>query len=135
MLLFWFVKICSSMENIHIEVEHLGSSSKCYNYPANIIDQCIKFFLDKSDVPEQTAPAVSKKELLAVFSFLGNYSMNLKARLYKSVSKTSVQCNIKVIFQSENRLSSYFKFKDSIFLYLHYHLIYNFRCNNCNISY
>ena len=76
-----------------------------------------QFFLDKSDVPEQTAPAVSKKELLTVFSFLGNYSMNLKARLYKSLSKTLVQCNIKVIFQSENRLSSYFKFKDSIFLY------------------
>ena len=33
-LLFRFFKICSSMENFHIEVEHLKSILKCNNYPA-----------------------------------------------------------------------------------------------------
>ena len=46
-----FFKICSSMENIHIEVELLRSIFKCNNYPVNIIDQCIKKFLDKLYVP------------------------------------------------------------------------------------
>ena len=45
------------------------------------------------------------------------------------------QCNIKVIFQSKNRLSSFFKFKDSIPLHLRSHLIYKFQCINCNITY
>ena len=46
-LLLRFFKICSCMENFHIEVEHLRSIFKCNNYPMNIIDQYIKKFLDK----------------------------------------------------------------------------------------
>ena len=51
MLDFQFLKICSSMENFHIEVEHLRSIFKCNSNPLNIIDQCIKKFLDKLHVP------------------------------------------------------------------------------------
>ena len=51
-LLFRFFKICSSMENFRIEVEHLRSIFKCNNYPVNISDQCIKKFLNKLYVPK-----------------------------------------------------------------------------------
>ena len=61
--------------------------------------------------------------------------MNLRKRLCKLVSKSLPQCNLKVIFHSKNWLSSFFKFKDSIPLYLHYHHIYKFQCSNCNITY
>ena len=134
-LLFRFFKICSSMENFHIEVELLRSIFKCNNYPVNIIDQCIKKFFDKLYVPKQIVPTVPKKELLVVLPYLGTFSLNLRKRLYKSVSKSLPQCNIKVIFQSKNRLSSFFKFKDSIPLHLRSHLIYKFQCSNCNITY
>ena len=107
MLLFWFFRVCSSMENFHIEKEHLRSIFKCNNHPVNIIDQCIKKFLDKLYVPKQIV----------------------------SVSKSLPQCNIKVIFQSKNRLSSLFKFKDFIPLYLRSHLIYKFQFSNCIITY
>ena len=59
----------------------------------------------------------------------------MRKRLYKSVSKSLPQCSIKVIFQSKNRLSSLFKFKDFIPLYLRSHLNYKFQCSNCNITY
>ena len=39
------------------------------------------------------------------------------------------------MFQSKNRLSSFFKFKNSIPLYIRSHLIYKFQCSNCNITY
>ena len=123
------------MENFHIEVELLRSIFKCNNYPVNIIDQCIKKFFDKFYVPKQIVPTVPKKELLVVLPYLGTFSLNLRKRLYKSVSKSLPQCNIKVIFQSKNRLSSFFKFKDSIPLHLRSHLIYKFQCSNCNITY
>ena len=123
------------MENFHIEVELLRSIFKCNNYPVNIIDQCIKKFFDKLYVPTQIVSTVPKKELLVVLPCLGTFSLNLRKRLYKSVSKSLPQCNIKVIFQSKNRLSSFFKFKDSIPLYLRSHLIYKFQCSNCNITY
>ena len=139
MLLFHFFKIRSSMENFHIEVEFLRSIFKCNNYPVNIIDQCIKKFFDKSYVLKQIVPTVPKKELLVALPYLGTFSLNLRKRLYKLVSKSLPQCNKKffkkVIFQSKNQLSIFFKFKDSIPLHLCFHLIYKFQCSNCNIIY
>ena len=51
------------MENFHIEVELLRSIFKCNNYPVNVIDQCIKNFLDKLYVPKQIVQTVPKNEL------------------------------------------------------------------------
>ena len=113
-LLFRFFKISSSMDNFHIEVELLRSIFKCNNYPVNIIDQCIKKFFDKLYVPKQIVPTVPKKELLVVLPYLGTFALNLRKCLYKSVSKSLPQCNVKVIFRSKNRLSSFFKFKHSL---------------------
>ena len=123
------------MENFHIEVELLRSIFKCNNYPVNIIDQCIKKFFDKLYVRKQIVPTVPKKELLVVLPYLGTFSLNLRKRLYKSVSNSLPQCNIKVIFESKNRLISFFKSEDSILLHLPSHLIYKFQCSNCNITY
>ena len=107
-LLFQFFKICSSTENFHIEVDLLRNIFKCYNYPVNIIDQCIKKFFGKMYVPKQIVPTVPKRELLVVLPYLGTFSLNLRKRLYKSVSKSLPQWYMKVIFQSKNRLSSFF---------------------------
>ena len=124
MLLFRFFKIYSSMENVHIEVKHLRSILKCNNCHVDIIDQCTKTFLDKLYVSKQVVPTVPKGEFFIVLPFLGEFSLNLRKRLCKSVSKSLLQCNIKVIFQSKNRSSSFLKFKGSILLYLRSHLIY-----------
>ena len=123
------------MENFHIEVEPLRSIFKCNNYPVNIIDQSMKKVLDKLHILKQIVPTVPKKELLVVLPYLGTFSLNLRKHLYKSVSKSLPQCNIKFIFQSKNGLRSFFKFKDSIPLHLRSRLIYKFQCINCNITY
>ena len=135
MLLFRFFKICSSVENFHIEVELLRSIFKCNSFPVNAIDQYIKKFFVKLYVAKQIVPTVPKKELLVVLPYLGTFSLNLRKCLYKLVMKSLPQCNIKVIFKSKNRLSSFFKFKDSILLHLRSHLIYKFQCSNCNVTY
>ena len=86
-------------------------------------------------VPKQIGSTVPEREMLVALPFLGTFSLNLRERLYKSVRKSLPQCNIKVISQSKNWLSSLFKFKDSIPLYLRSHLIYKFQSSNCNITY
>ena len=55
----------------HIKVQLLRSIFKCNNCPINIMDQCIKKFLDKLYFPEQIVPIVPKKELLVVLPYLG----------------------------------------------------------------
>ena len=104
------------MENVYIEEELLRSFF-------NIIDQCMKKFFEKFYVPKQIVPRVPKKELLVVLRYLGIFSFDLRKLLYKSVSKSLPQWNIKVILQSKNRLSSFFKLKDSIPLHLRSNLI------------
>ena len=49
-------------------------------------------------MPKQIVSTVPKKDLLTALSFLRKFLMNLKTRLYKYVSKTLPQYNIKVIF-------------------------------------
>ena len=68
-VLFRFFKICFSMQNFHIEAEHLRSIFKCNNYPLNIIDQCIRKSLDKLYVPKDIVLIIPKRELLVAFSF------------------------------------------------------------------
>ena len=89
--LYRFSKICFSMENFHLEVELLRSIFKC-NYPVNIIDQCIKKFLDKLFFPKQIVPTVPKRELLVLLQYLGTFSLTLRKRLYKSVGKSLPKC-------------------------------------------
>ena len=116
-ILFRFFKICSSIENFHIEVKLLGSIFKCNNYPVNKIDQFINKFLDKLYVSKQIIPTVPKREFLVAVPFLGTFSLNLIKRLYKSVSKSLPQYNLIVIFQSKNRFSSFFKLR-TLFPYI-----------------
>ena len=66
-LLFYFYKICSSMQNFHIEVKHLRSIFKFNKYPVNITDQCTKNFLEKLYAPKQIESKKQKKELLSHF--------------------------------------------------------------------
>ena len=65
-LLLRFLKICSSMENFHIEVELLRSIFKCNNYAVNIIDRCIKKFFDKLYEPKQVFTTMQYKSCFSV---------------------------------------------------------------------
>ena len=59
--------------------------------------QCIKKILDKLCVPKQIVPTFPKREFLGVLPYSRKFSLNLRKRLFKSVSKSLQQLNIKVI--------------------------------------
>ena len=91
--------------------------------------------MNKIYVPKRILITVPKKDVLIVRPFLGQFSLNLRSRLYNCFNKTLPQCNIKVIIQSKNRLSNLIRFKDSIPKELCSHIVYKFLCINCNITY
>ena len=123
------------MQSLHLELDQLRQIFKCNSYPVTLIDQCVKTFLNKIFVPKITLISLPKKDILIVLPFLGQFSLNLRSRLYKCFRKTLPQSNVKVIFQSKNRLSNLFRFKDSISKELCSHLLCKFLCSNCNIPY
>ena len=51
-LLFRCFIICSDMQSFRLEVEQLRQIFKCNNYPVGLIDQCVKTFLNKINVPK-----------------------------------------------------------------------------------
>ena len=117
------------MQSFHLEVDQLRQTFKCNNYLVSLIDHCVETFLNKIFVPKRTLITVPKKGILIVLPFLGQFSLNLRFRLYNCFNKKLPQCNIKVIFQSKNRLNNLFRFKDSIPKELCFHLVYKFLCN------
>ena len=72
---------------------------------------------------------------IKILNLKGQFFFNLRSRLYNCFNKTLPQYNIKVIFQSKNRFSNLFRFKDSITKELRSHIVYKFLCSNCNITY
>ena len=86
------------MQSFHLEVDQLRQIFKCNSYPVTLIDQCIKTVLNKIFVPKRTLIAVSKKDLLIVLHFSGQFSLNLESTLYNCFKKTLPQCDIKIIF-------------------------------------
>ena len=71
------------MQSFHLEVEQLRQIFKCNNYPVGLIDQCVKTFLNKVCVPKRVLITVPKKDVLLYLPFLGQFSLNLRSRLYK----------------------------------------------------
>ena len=86
-------------------------------------------------MPKRSLITVPKKDVLIVLPFLGQFSLNLRSRLYNCFNKTLTQCDIKIVFQSKNRLSDLFRFKESTPKELRSHIVYKFLCSNCNITY
>ena len=73
-------------------------------------------------------PTVPKKELIIVLPYLGKMSQIVKTRLTKTMNKHMKFCKLRVIFQTNNRLRNYFRFKDSVPETLQSNLIYKFSC-------
>ena len=118
-----------------MEVENLREILKKNSYSSGVIEQSIRSFLNKLHVPKKVIWTAPKKELFIVHSYLGALSSNLKRKLRTCFKNSLPKCNIKIILNSINRLSSLFNFKDVIPKELQYHLVYKFLCGSYNVTY
>ena len=84
-LMFCCFTICSDMQSFHVEVDQLRQIFKYNSYPVTLIDQCVKTFLNKIFVPKRTLITVPKKDILIALPFLGQFSLNLRSKLYITV--------------------------------------------------
>ena len=56
-------------------------------------------------------PSVPKKELIIILPYLGNMSQIVKTKLTKTTSEHMKRCKLRIIFQTNNKLKNYFRFK------------------------
>ena len=134
-LLFRCLKLSSTSDIFHQEVERLRGILSRNSYPLEFIDQCISAFLNKTFTKKEKAPADETPSETIVHPYLGKLSLEIRNRLRKYVSKHIKSCKLNIIFRSQRRLKTLFRFKDSIPLALQSYILYRFTCRTCNCSY
>ena len=72
---------------------------------------------------------------MLIFPFLVHLSFEIRNRLNSCIRNQLPSYSLRIAFQSKTRLSSLFKFKESIPKSLCSHLIYEFSCSCCNATY
>ena len=105
-LLFRIFSIVSDFSKFHEEVNHLKDVLKKNSFPTNLVDKCIKIFLNKQFSQKILEYSVPKKELFIVLPYLGMPSLCLGTHLQKSINSNISFCKIKIISKSSTRLDN-----------------------------
>ena len=134
-LLYRAYMINSSLITLHAEVEKLKDIFRKNGYPIAFIDRCIYRFFNKIHEKKVTVHTVPKLEVSLILPFMGTVSLKVKNNLVRSFRNILPFCNIKIVFKTSNRISSYFKYKDSFPKSLLAGVIYKYTCAKCNLSY
>ena len=98
----------------HHDIDKLKKILSKNAFPQKLIDKCIQKFLNNMFIQRLQIPSVPKKELIITLPYLGKMSQIVKTRLTKTMNKHMKFCKLRVIFQTNNRLRNYFRFKDSV---------------------
>ena len=128
-------RLYSKYENFHREIETLKAILKRNSYPHNLVNHCIKKFLNKIFVQRHLNLTVSKKELISILPYLGKASLDLRTKLRQTIEMNLPFCKLIILFGSTCRLNTLFHFKDSLEKKIHSGIIYHCRCSNCNVTY
>ena len=118
-------RLCSNYENFHREIETLKSILKRNSYPHNLVNHCIKKFLNKLFVQRDLNFTIPKRELICVLPYLGKASLDLRTKLRRTIERNLLFCKLKMIFRSKCRLNK--KVRSGI--------ICHYRCSKCNVNY
>ena len=136
-LIFRSYTISSNWSLIHEEVLKLKSILQRNSYPLHIIDRLFSRFLHKMKCSRtvNTPQESSKKTIQVILPFLGSTSRKLEKAIRVLIEQNTTKLKIQVIYHATARISSLFKFKDSVPSYLSSRVVYKFKCSRCNSTY
>ena len=93
-LLFRCFSLCSDFIKFHYEIDELKSILYKNSYPQDLIDKCIKEFLDKIMAPKPVVSTVPKKDLLIVLPYLRKLSLQIHTRINHIMENKLPYCNV-----------------------------------------
>ena len=127
--------IKSDFIKFHHEIDKLKSILYRNSYPRDLVDKCIKEFLDKILAPKPVVSTVPKKNLVIGLPYLGKLSLQIRTRINRIMKNKLPYCNIRFVFQTKCKISNFFTFKDKIPSFLRSGIVYKFQCGSCNTTY
>ena len=101
-------RLCSNYENFHREIETLKSVLKHNSYAHNLMNHCIKRFLNKLFVQRDLNFTVFKRELICVLPYLGKASLDLKTKLIRTIERNLPFCKLNNFLDLSVDLTLYF---------------------------
>ena len=104
-------------------------------YTLGFIDSCFKKVIDNVLTESPVKLAVEKRLVILPLLFLGDISLQLRTKLRKSFKNILNCCKVQIVFKSQRRLSSQFRFKEPLPYDLMSKVVYKYRCGRCNSSY
>ena len=104
-------RLCPNYESFHREIETLKSITKRNTHPHNLVNHCIKKFLNKLFIQRDLNFTVPKRELICVLPYLGEASLDLRTKLRRTIERNLPFCKLKIIVRSKCRLNNLFHFK------------------------
>ena len=113
-LLYRGFSLSSNVEKFHKEISSLKSVFKSNGYSKNLIDSCIKHFLDKLFVKNKVSMTAPKLQLVCVLPYTGKCSLDLRARLRLTIEKIIPFFKVDIVCRFTCRLGNLFRFKDSL---------------------
>ena len=106
----------------HHEIDKLKSILYKNSYPRDLVDKCIKEFLDEILAPKPVVSAAPKKNLVIGLPYLGKLSLQIRTRIHRIMKNKLPYCNIRFVFQPKCKISNFLhlktKFHRSYFLAL-----------------
>ena len=85
---------CSDFIKFHHEIDTLKSILYKNSYPRDLIDKCIREFLDKMLAPKLVVSTVPKKDLLIALPYLGKLSLQIRTRINHIMKNKLLYCNV-----------------------------------------
>ena len=99
--LLWCFSLCSDFIKFHYEIDKLKSILYKNSYPRDLVDKCIKEFLDKILASKPVVSTVPKKDLVIALPYLDKFSLQIRARIDPLMKNKLPYCNIRFVFQTK----------------------------------
>ena len=109
-LLHRIFHLCSSYENFHAQLEVVRKLFNLNGFPTYMFDTLVLHFLKKLFEPKPPLFTVPKKIVYFCLPFTGSHSLQIRTQITRLCSAAYPHLNIRFLFRSSTRISSFFSF-------------------------
>ena len=128
-LLFRAYNISSNYVNMHSEFNFLKNYFKCNSFPAKLVDNQIKRFVNKI-YEKEIISTVPKKVIYLRFPYFGYVSENIRKKLLPLLNRKFGHIDFKIAFKPSNTIGGMFRHKEALSDEMTSSVIYKYCCES-----
>ena len=101
----------------------------------NLFDRIVRRFFDHTFYPKPPVLTARKKIIYFCLPFTEIHSLQIYTEISRLCDAAFPHLDIRFVFRSSRRISSFFPFTDKVPKYLRFSVVYLFKCRCCSASY